>query len=100
MKKKKIAKHCANDAYNDGNCPPLIAYMQHMVMMSSLTWLQVPKAGSTSWVENFLILADVDPAALDQGMKVYRSAPRLNTSFRDLNCKLYYAAWFLLHPLP
>ena len=61
-------------------------------------------AGSKGWFNimgwNFLILADVDPAALDQGMKVYRSAPRLNTSFRDLNCKLYYAAWFLLHPLP
>ena len=92
--------YCANNANNDRHCPPLIAYMQVMVMMSSLTWLQVPKAGSTSLVKNFLILADVDPAALDQGMKVYISAPILNTSFCDLNCKLHHAAQVFLHLLP
>ena len=75
--------------------------------MSSQPWLQpaicnlqVPKAGSTSWVENFLTLADADPEALDQGMKVNRSAPRIQTSFCHLNCRLYHAARISLHVLP
>ena len=51
--------------------PPLVQGFQpnaqiHLVLIKS----KVPKAGSTSWVENFLILADVDTTDMDLVMKV------------------------------
>ena len=51
--------------------PPLVQGFQpnaqsHLVSIKS----KVPKAGSTSWVENFLILADVDTTDIDIVMKV------------------------------
>ena len=51
--------------------PPLVQGFQsnaqiHLVLIKS----KVPKAGSTSWVENFLILADVDTTDMNIVMKV------------------------------
>jgi len=63
-------KTSQNDQFNLSGCPSSFksAYI-YRASDYNLLWCKVPKAGSTSWIENFLTLADVDPEALDQDMK-------------------------------